>query len=83
MRHEVHNMFFGCCLVDLLAIDLALKHLRGASYALQGRVQYRLGFVDVVVSDGMHVIRKLFRELRDGYTVLKRRCEELGSTITP
>ena len=76
-RDELDDVFLRCCLVDLLPIDLSLKHFRGAAYTLQSRVQYRLGFVDVVVSDGMHVIRKLFRELRDWYTVLKRRCEEL------
>ena len=81
--HKLDDMFLRSGLINFFPVDLALKHLRGASHTLKGRVQYRLGFFDMVVSDRMHVIRKLLGELVDGYTVLKRRCEELGSTITP
>ena len=76
-RDEVHDVSFCRFLINFFPIDLALKHLRRASDALQSRVQYSLGFLHMIVSDGVHGIRKLLGELVDWYTVLKRRCEEL------
>ena len=76
-RDEVHDVSFGCCLVDLLPIDLALKHLRGASDTLKRRVQYSLGFLHMIVADGVHGIRKLLRELVHRYRISEVWREEL------